>query len=271
MANVNDSRLAEFFGLAGKTAVITGASSGIGTAVADLFMAAGARLVLAATTAEKLQATVTRLQAEGGRADEIVGIPTDVAEEPQVVALFDQAARHFGRVDMLIHCAGIFPVVSLLDSTVELWDRVHAVNTRGAYLCTREAVRHMLVDGKGGSIVAVSSLAAERSTIFGHAHYGSSKAGVNMLIRTIALEYASNKIRANAVMPGTIITEGLMAASEAHKTSNNIGPAKDPNRFPMKRMGSAAEVASACLFLASPAASYITGDRIVVDGGFSLT
>lgn len=271
MPAVDSSRLQQLFGLAGKTAVVTGASSGIGSAVASLFLAAGARLVLAATTPEKLQATVARLQTEGGRAEDVFSLPTDISQEAQVTALFDQAAARYGRVDILVNCAGVFPVVPFLESTVELWDRVHAVNTRGAFLCTREAIRKMLADGKGGSIVAVSSLGAERSTIFGHAHYGSSKAGVNMLVRTLALEYAGQGIRANAVMPGTIRTEGLMAAAEAHKTSNNVGATKDPNRFPMGRIGDADEVASACLFLSSPAASFITGECLVVDGGFSLS
>lgn len=92
-----------------------------------------------------------------------------------------------------------------------------------------------------------------------------------MLVRTLALEYAGRNIRANAVMPGTIRTEGLLAAAEAHKTSSNVGATKDPNRFPMGRIGNADEVASACLFLASPAASFITGECLVVDGGFSLS
>lgn len=271
MAEVNGDRLHELFGLRGKTAVVTGASSGIGAAIASLFLAAGARLVLAATTSAKLEVTVSRLQSEGGQSEDILSVPTDVSEESQVTALFDQAVARFGRVDTLVHCAGVFPIVPFLQSTVESWDRVHAVNTRGAYLCTREAIRKMLADGKGGSIVAVSSLAAQRTAIFGHAHYGSSKAGVNMLVRTIALEYAKNNIRANAVMPGTIRTEGLMAAAEIHKTANNVGPTKDPNRFPMGRIGNADEVASACLFLASSAASFITGECLVVDGGFSLS
>lgn len=271
MPEVDGSRLFQLFGLAGKTAVITGASSGIGASVASLFQAAGARLVLAATSPDKLEATVTRLRTEGGRAEDVFGVPTDVSEESQVTALFDQAVARYGRVDILVSCAGVFPVVPFLQSTVELWDRVHAINTRGAYLCMREAIRKMLADDKGGAIVAVSSLGAERSTIFGHAHYGSSKAGVNMLVRTIAPEYAGRNIRANAVMPGTIRTEGLLAAAEAHKTSNNVGATKDPKRFPMGRIGNADEVASACLFLASPAASFITGECLVVDGGFSLS
>lgn len=271
MSAVSGSRLLGLFGLAGRTAVVTGASSGIGTAVASLFLAVGARLVLAATTADKLETVVSRLQAESGRAEDVIGVPTDVSEESQVTALFDRAVARYGRVDILVNCAGIFPVVPFLESTVELWDRVHAINTRGAYLCTREAIRKMLADGEGGSIVAVSSLGAERSTIFGHAHYGSSKAGVNMLIRTIALEYAGRGIRANAVMPGTIRTEGLLAAAEAHKASNNVGATKDSKRFPMGRIGNADEVAAACLFLVSPAASFITGECLVVDGGFSLS
>ncbi|AMN46241.1 short-chain dehydrogenase [Steroidobacter denitrificans] len=271
MPEVNDYRLRKVFGLAGKTAVITGASSGIGTAVASLFLAAGARLALTATTPKKLEATVARLHTEGKQTEDVFGVPTDISQESQVIAFFDQVATRYGRVDILVNCAGIFPVVPFFQSSVELWDRVHEINTRGTYLCIREALRKMLIDDQGGAIVAVSSLAAKRSMIFGHAHYGSSKAGVNMLVRTVALEYADKNIRANAVMPGTIRTAGLTAAIEEHKISSNIGPTKDLSRFPMGRIGHADEVASACLFLASPAASFITGECLVVDGGLSLS
>lgn len=157
MHEVNGSHLSELFGLQGKTAVVTGASSGIGAAVASLFLAAGARLALAAATLGKLEATVGRLRSESGRAEDVFGVPTDISEEAQVIALFEQAVARYGRVDVLVSCAGIFPVVPFLESTVALWDQVHAVNTRGAYLCTREAIRTMLADDKGGSIVAVSS------------------------------------------------------------------------------------------------------------------
>jgi len=123
------------------------------------------------------------------------------------------------------------------------------------------------------SIVGVSSLASRAITVHGHAQYGSSKAGVNLLIKTVALEYAKDHIRANAVLPGAIDTEGLRTSAAGY-VANNVpltGSSVDPSRFPMGRLGLASEVAAACLFLASPAASYVTGQLIAVAGGLDLS
>ena len=150
---------------------------------------------------------------------------------------------------------------------------VHDVNTRGAFLVTREAVRRMKASGKGGSIVAVSSVSSHQVVVLGQAQYAASKAGVDALIRTIALEFAGDGIRANAVLPGTIITEGLIQAQTQYAAEKRlmVGPVMQPERTPMGRPGTPAEVANACLFLASPAASYITGQLLMVDGGFVLS
>lgn len=267
-----DVRLAERFGLHGKTAVVTGASTGIGAAVAELFVDAGARVVAAATTPARIDAVVGDLRTRADRPGDVIGVPTDISREDDVVRLYERTVETFGRVDVLVNCVGLYPVIPFLELTVEQWDHIHAVNTRGAFLCIREAVKHMRASGEGGSIVAVSSLASIATTIHGHAQYGSSKAGVNMLVKTVALEFAKDRIRANAVLPGAIDTEGLRTASAGY-IANHVpltGSSADPHRFPMGRLGLASEVAAACLFLASPAASYVTGQLVAVAGGLDL-
>lgn len=268
-----DARLLELFGLKGRAAVVSGGSSGIGRAVAELLVDAGARVVVAGATPSRVEATVADLRTRSARAADIVGMPTDITQEAAVVALFDCAAAAFGGVDVMVNCAGIYPVVPFAEVSVELWDRVHAVNTRGAFLCMREAVKKMLAGGRGGAIVNVSSLAARMTMIHGHAQYGSSKAGADMLVKTIAVEYARHGIRANAVLPGPVLTDTLMQDNARYLEEQIplIGPSNDPARFPMGRIGNVEEVASTCLFLASPAAAYLTGQLIAVDGGLSLS
>jgi NAD(P)-dependent dehydrogenase (short-subunit alcohol dehydrogenase family) len=263
-----ETHLAELFGLRGKIVVVTGASSGIGNGVAELFVTAGAKVVLAARTATALSAAAADLRARAEHGADCVGIPVDVGDEQSVIALFDQTVAAFGGIDVLVNCAGIFTTAPFLDAPTELWDRMYAVNTRGTFLCCRQAIGLMKAGGKGGAIVNVSSVSSHQTTVFGHGQYGSSKAGVNMLTKTIALEFARDHIRANAVLPGSVATPGAMALG----SSNDVheGPAMNPHHTPMGRLAHTREIASACLFLASPAASYITGQLLTVDGGFCL-
>ncbi len=271
--NQGDARLLDLFGLRGRVAVVSGGSSGIGRAVAELLADAGARVVVAGTTRAKVEATVAALQSRNDRTDDIIGVPTDITQETGVVALFERAAEAFGGVDVMINCAGIYPVVPFTEPTAGIWDQVHAVNTRGAFLCIREAVKTMLARGRGGAIVNVSSLAAQMTMIHGHAAYGSSKAGADMLVKSVAMEFARHGIRANAVLPGAILTDTLVEANTRYLAEKIplVGPSNDPARFPMGRIGTVEEVASTCLFLASPAAAYVTGQVIAVDGGLGLS
>lgn len=268
-----EAQLAKLFGMRGKHVIVTGASSGMGTAVAELFVAVGARVVAAATTASKVETVAAMLKNKAQADADAIGAVVDVSNEASVLRLYDAAETAFGAVDALISCAGIYPTESFVDVSVELWDRVHAVNTRGAFLVTREAVRRMKSAGKGGAIVAVSSVSSQQAVVFGHAQYASSKAGVNALIKTIALEFAADGIRANTVLPGPIITEGLLASQAGYAAENKIivGPVMQAERAPLNRPGMPADVAAACLFLASPAANHVTGQLLIVDGGFHLS
>jgi NAD(P)-dependent dehydrogenase (short-subunit alcohol dehydrogenase family) len=264
------SALLPLLSLEGKTAVITGAAAGIGRGVAELFAAAGAKLALGGTTSTTLEIAAEELRQTGA---EIIAVRTDVSQEEDVLQLFDAAKARFGGIDVLVHCAGIFPIVPFEELTTEIWDRVHAVNTRGAYLCVREAVKHMKHHGRGGSIVNVSSVASQAVAVLGQAQYSSSKAGVNMLTRAVALEFAGEGIRVNAVLPGSIDTPGVRS-NIAHIERDprlGVGPSFQPGRQPLNFFGEPRDVAAACLFLASPASRFITGQLLTVDGGFSIS
>lgn len=270
--NTDKSRLASLLSLEGKTAVITGATSGIGKGVADLFLAAGAQVVLSGGTASKLDAIMEAMRKSFPNS-RFEGRAADVSKEQDVLGLFELADQAFGGVDVLVECAGIYPAVPFLDSTVELWDKVMSINARGAYLCNREAVRRMKAKGQGGSIVNVSSVASVQSLVQGHAHYSASKAAVNMLTRSLALDFGVDNIRVNAVLPGSIDTEGLRSEQADHAAAGRVlmGPVMQADRLPMLRIGSVSDIANTCLFLAAPASSYITGQLIIVDGGFDLS
>jgi NAD(P)-dependent dehydrogenase (short-subunit alcohol dehydrogenase family) len=161
----------------------------------------------------------------------------------------------------------------LLEIPVELWDRVQAVNVRGTMLVMREAIRQMRLQGGGGSIVNVSSISAEREVVFHNAAYGASKAGVTNLTRVAALEFGGDGIRVNAVLPGGTATPGAAEATAKMREAGweLKGPITQPGRVPLGLMGSAEDIAAACLFLASPASRHITGQCLAVDGGFLVS
>jgi NAD(P)-dependent dehydrogenase (short-subunit alcohol dehydrogenase family) len=262
--------LAALYQLGGKTAVVTGAGRGIGKAVADLLASAGADVVVADILAQNAEETAAEIRRDGGKA---LACTVDISEETAVRQMYEAARQQFNSVDILVHCAAIFPKYPLLEITVEQWDRIQAVNLRGTMLVLREAIRHMRAGGKGGAIVNVSSVSGEREVVFHNAAYGASKAGTTNLTRVAALEFGSDHIRVNAVLPGGTATEGAKEATEAMKNSGIElkGPMVQPGRVPLGAMGSPDDIAAACLFLVSPAARYITGQSLAVDGGFLVS
>jgi NAD(P)-dependent dehydrogenase (short-subunit alcohol dehydrogenase family) len=266
MTPPTDASIAALFGLQNKVAVVTGGGAGIGRSVAQLFVKAGARVVVADVNAAAAVVVAGELNSKS--AGTAVAIPCDVSSESSVVDLFEAALKQFGSVDVLVNVAGIYPKTPFLETPVEKWDRVHAVNLRGTFLCMREAIKRMKVAGNGGSIVNISSVASLQPVIYDNGDYGATKAGVNNLTKTAAYEFAADKIRVNAVLPGGVATERAMQ-SVSGKTAT--GPITQPGRMPLGRIGEAEDIAQAVLFLASGASSYITGQLLAVDGGFQVS
>jgi len=242
-----------------KVAVITGAGSGMGKAMAGMFAAEGAKVVCADLSGKQDEVA----SAIGAAA---IPVHTDVASEVDVGKMIATAEDEFGRLDILVNNAGFGGgMAPLHEQTAENWDRVHSVNIRGVFLCMKHGIISMLKTG-GGSIVNISSA----SGFVGwkhHSIYGAAKAGVNQLTKTAALDYADHKIRVNAILPGTIWT-GLVEQSRQYPEPPP-GIPRLPG-IPLDRWGLAREIAAAALFLASDEASYITGTLLPVDGGYCI-
>jgi NAD(P)-dependent dehydrogenase (short-subunit alcohol dehydrogenase family) len=261
----NLAMLEGLFSLAGQTAVITGAGAGLGREIASLLAGAGAVVVIADVRAEVGRAAAAELQSDGHAA---VAVTADVTDEDSVIELFDHVDRELGGATILVNNAGIYPNRMLVDMTVEDWDRVQSINLRGAFLCCREAVRRLQAATRPGRIVNISSIAAQHPALMGNTHYTASKAGLMMLTKTLALEVAADGILVNAVLPGGIMTETRQTRMDDAETW--AGPATQPGRF-LLGVAHPSKHAAAVLFLASPAASHITGQGLVVDGGFLIS
>jgi 3-oxoacyl-[acyl-carrier protein] reductase len=240
----------------GKVAIVIGAARGIGAAIAERLFEEGVRVVVADTLEAEGRATAAELSEQG----EAIFIVTDVSRKASVDALIEATLARFGRVDILVQNAGIYPYSMLSDIPVEEWDAVLGVNLRGCFLAIQACARPMR-DRKYGRIVLTSSITGPRVTSPGHGHYSASKAGINGLIRAAAIELAPEGITVNGIEPGNIMTEGL----QAERSPEYIRAMA--RAVPLGRLGTPREVAHAVLFLASDEAAYITGTTIVIDGG----
>jgi NAD(P)-dependent dehydrogenase (short-subunit alcohol dehydrogenase family) len=255
------------FTLEGKVALVTGGAQGLGREIAGLFLDVGASVVIADLDGEHARQTAAELSAKGP----VLAVAVDVSEEAAVQAGFAAAAERFGGVDILVNNAAYRKKASTMDMPVSEWDMMQAVTTRGTFLCLREAVKQMRGRG-GGSIVNISSACSHHPMIFPNMHYDAAKAGVDAITRLASVEFAKDKIRVNSVLPGGMNTPGpkTMAAAAAGGSGPKIeGPATIPGRNPMGRTAEPIEMARAVLFLASDAASYITGVDLLVDGGWT--
>ena len=262
------SEIESLFSLAGKTALVTGGSQGIGREIARLFLAAGARVVIAARDVQLLEATAADLRKGAADIADVVALQVDIGDEASVLTLFETLDKTVGAIDILVNNAGNTAKHPFLDTTVAQWDSSQQINLRGPFLCMREAIRRMKSAGRGGAVVNVSSLSGMSTTVFNNAHYGSAKAGLNMLTRNAASEFVGDGIRVNAVLPGGVATEGAKKLGGSFKPA---GPMMQSGRFPMGRLATTTEVAAAVLYLASPAAAYVTGQLLVIDGGFQVS
>ncbi|BAZ25251.1 short-chain dehydrogenase/reductase SDR [Kalymmatonema gypsitolerans NIES-4073] len=247
------------FGLNGKVAIVTGGSSGIGRATAVAFAQTGASVVVAARRVQEGEETVRLAKDAGGEA---LFVQTDVTKAADVEALVGKTLEAFGRLDCAFNNAGIGKFIPLTERSEEEWDAETNVNLKAVWLCLKYQIPAMLETGTG-AIVNMASIGGAVIGTSNFSAYEATKAGVIGLTRSAAIEYAGQGIRINAVSPGVIATEILSIFSEDRLQQVS-------NAVPLKRIGEAAEVANAVIWLCSDAASYITGHNLVIDGGFTV-
>jgi 3-oxoacyl-[acyl-carrier protein] reductase len=244
--------------LDGKVALVTGASRGIGRAIAQRLAESGATVILGARDAGRLAECVREIEARGGRAE---AASLDVGEKPSVEAVMGGLLAKHGRLDVLVNNAGITRDNLLLRMKAEEWNEVLATNLTGSFLCTQLALKPMLRQ-KSGRIVNVTSVVGLTGNA-GQANYAASKAGLVGFTKSVAREVASRGITVNAVAPGFIETD--MTAAMTEKAREAVLSA-----IPLGRVGEARDVAAAVAFLASDDAAYVTGQVLAVDGGFHM-
>ncbi len=247
--------------LRGKSALITGAAAGIGRATAELFAREGARLVLADINTDGLSALRDSLADVTG---DVALVTADVSKPADARRMIDVAIERYGRLDIAVANAGIIPLASIVEATPEGWDEVMSIDGRGMFLTCKYAIEQMITTG-GGSIICLSSISgmagqSRQST------YGPAKFVASGLTKHLAVEWAGNGIRVNAVAPGTINTERVQQLPNEPGGPEYLEAVKAAH--PMGRLGEPSEVAKAILFLASDEASFITGAILPVDGGF---
>lgn len=248
------------FSLAGRRALVTGASSGLGRHFALTLARAGADIVLAARRREKLEALAREIEALGRRA---LPVPMDVTDEASVADGVAAAWRGLGALDVLVNNAGISIPKFALETDAEEWRRVLDANLTGAFLVAREVARRMVEHGRGGSIINNAS-AIGFKVLKGLASYAASKAGLIQLTEALALEFARDNIRVNALAPGYFLTDINREFFDTPQGEKLI------ERISFRRLGRLEELDGALLLLASDASSYMTGSVILVDGGLSL-
>jgi NAD(P)-dependent dehydrogenase (short-subunit alcohol dehydrogenase family) len=258
----NMDEITALFGLEGKVAVVTGAATGIGREIARLFHAAGAK-VIGADINEAELATLPQ-QCPGS-----LVVRLDQGDPESIKALFASVDEQAGPIDILVNCAAIYPFKPFEEVDTAFLDRMIDINLRGVFQCVQEAVKRMKVDDRGGSIVNIASVNSLRACIFDNVHYGVTKAGVNNLTVSVALEYAPHNIRVNSVLPGAVGTAQAGKAADGYPLR---GPFTQSGRMPLTGTVCAPQdIANACLFLASGASRYVTGQLLAVDGGFLIS
>ncbi len=246
------------FSLAGQTALVTGGAIHVGRGIAQALSAAGAQVAVAYHDhAAEAADLVAALQHAGGTAR---AMPLDVGDEASVQAAFAELDRAFGRLNILVNNAGIFSLAQQADLSAAEWDRVCRINLRGPFLCVRAALARM----RGGAIINIASINALHPGFGLTAHYDATKGGLAAYTRSLAAELAPRGIRVNAIAPGLVDSPELRAGAAALA-------AQVTERTPLRKLAQPADIGAAAVFLASPAAAHITGEILVVDGGYLLT
>lgn len=248
----------EMIGLQGKTAVIAGGGRGIGRAIAQKMAEYGAKVMIGSRTKAEIEQTVEHLRSQGKEAS---GFYLDVADRLSVEAFVEHAEKVHGKLDILVYCAGINVRLPAEEYPEETWEKVININLTGAYRTCQEVGKRMIASG-GGSIVNITSMMSHVTTP-NQSAYSASKGALMQYTKLLAVEWAKHHIRVNAVSPGYIKTDLTAKALEQPAFRDNI-----LNKTPQERFGTPEEIAEAVCFLASPAASFINGVVLPVDGGF---
>ena len=238
-----------------RVVLVTGAADGIGRAIAQRFAREGDRVALLDVNSQRLAAIAGEL------GDGVLPITTDVRIADQVQSAVDQTVARFGRLDVAVSNAGVYPNTAVVDMSEDEWDFVLDTNLKGSFLVCRAAARQMLGQGGGGKLCLISSGAGESARL-GASHYSASKAGIVMLAKTLALELAEQRINVNVVSPGLIAVGTRPAVNEVYKQALL-------RTIPWGRAGSPDEIANAVFFVCSTEAEYLTGSVLRVDGGAS--
>jgi NAD(P)-dependent dehydrogenase (short-subunit alcohol dehydrogenase family) len=262
MAGVT-STFGDLFRLTGRVAVVTGAADGLGREIATGLAQAGADVVAADIDEGRMSETIAAIEAAGVRA---LAVRCDVTSEEDVEHLFQMVDQEFGRVDILVNNAGVNVVsAEAEDYPTDGWELTLRINLTGAFLCARAAGGRMLEQGGPGSIINISSIAGSSAANRGSLAFGAAKAGLNQLTKDLAVEWAPDGIRVNAIQPCQFRTRGWAATVEDPANGDLVGTVL--HGIPLGRMGEPHEIVGPVLFLASDAASMVTGVVLPVDGG----
>ena len=249
----------EAFSLRGKTAIVTGASRGLGEAIAISLADAGANLVLASRDTARMEAVAARLAAKGTK---VITVKTDVLNAQDVQHMTGKALAEFGQIDVLVNNAGINVVKPFLDLTEQEWDSVIDTNLKGYFFCSQSVGREM-VKSKSGCVINNASVFG-RTGFMNLSPYIASKGGVVQLTKALAVEWARFNVRVNCIAPSYIVTE--MAAKDIEANPKILE--QNLRKIPLRRAGQPKEVGDVCVFLASEAASFVTGETLAIDGGW---
>jgi 3-oxoacyl-[acyl-carrier protein] reductase len=250
------------FSLQGRTAIVTGGGTGIGKSIAIEFAKAGADVALCSRKLEHLEPVAKEITARGRKT---FAMAVDVRQEDQVKAMVERAVREFGHLDIMVNNAGASFRAKPEDISINGWNTVVQINLNGVFLGCKWAGKHMLERGSGVIINIASVAGTSGSTMM--SHYGASKAGVVMLTRELGMAWGRQGVRVNCIAPGPIETEGYLEV--LHKTDPNAEATykRVADRVGIGRWGTVEEIAWPCIFLASPAAGFMNGETIIIDGG----